>query len=64
MNQTIINLEKRRNRVLRMRACFLHTNNVESVLFDKALEKFDRLNNKLLAAIRGEWNKSYVRAAL
>lgn len=61
MNQTILNLEKRRNRILSKRNDFKYKADKEDVSFKTILGKFDRLLIKIASVIKSEWNKKYIR---
>ena len=61
MNSVILSLEKRKNRVLRMRNCYLFTCDKEVENYEAGLRRFDNALNSITKVIQGEWNKLYIR---
>lgn len=61
MNAVILNLEKRKQRILRMRNTFKAECDKENNLFIIKLNQFDTLLYKIVTAIKGEWNKQYIK---
>jgi hypothetical protein len=59
MNKTILNLEKRKNRVLKMRNEYMWNCDKETEPFESNLMRYDSVLDRIVRAIKIEWNKYY-----
>lgn len=58
MNRAILTLEKRKNKVLKLRSAYLTECDKEEV-FEPYLKRYDDLIVRIVEAIKKEWNKLY-----
>jgi hypothetical protein len=59
MTKAIINLEKRKIRILKLRNNYVLSCDKEEDLFQINLSRFDVLIDKIVSSIKQEWNKVY-----
>lgn len=59
MNNVILTLEKRKVKVMKLRSCYIHSCDYESIGYEFAIRKFDSVLDAISKRIRNEWNKQY-----
>jgi hypothetical protein len=59
MNKAILNLEKRKNKVLKMRSNYLFNCDKETENFISRIERFDEIIDRIVKTIKLEWNNTY-----
>lgn len=59
MNAAIKNLEKRKQRVLKMRTCYVRIVDKEQDYYESGIRKFDRVLDLIVKTLKLEWTKLY-----